>query len=146
MFLAGNRGKGLNNSEMRHRNLRYRIISDTLIALAQRARPAAFATLSPAVAVVVSGDPFFDSQRDRLVELSTRYRVPAIYQWKEFAEIGGLISYGTNITNAYFQAGVYTARILMPIKFYQVINLKTAKALDITIAPSLIATADGVIE
>jgi putative tryptophan/tyrosine transport system substrate-binding protein len=118
---------------------------------------AAFATLSPAIAVVVSGDPFFDSQRDRLVELSTRYRVPAIYQWKEFAEIGGLISYGTSITNAYFQAGVYTARILkgqkpadlpvlQPDKFELTINLKTAKKLGLIVPQTLLLSADAVIE
>jgi len=108
-------------------------------------------------AVLVAASPFFDTKREKIISLAAQHRLPAMYQFREYAEAGGLISYGPNLTDSYKQAGIYAGRILrggkpadlpvqQPTRFEMVINLKTAAKLGLVIPNIMQLLADEVIE
>jgi putative ABC transport system substrate-binding protein len=108
-------------------------------------------------ATIIGSDPFFTNQRDQIIALAARYRIPAMYYVREFTLAGGLITYGASIADGYRQVGIYAGKILkgakpadlpilQPTKFELTINLKTAKALGLTVPVIMQMTADEVIE
>ncbi len=146
-------------SDLRTAALAVGVQLDILNASTDKEIEAAFASVvrQGMGGLVIGGDPFFTSRAEQLTGLALRHAVPAIFGWREFAMAGGLMTYGTSLADSFRLAGVYTGRILkgekpadlpvqQPTKFELVINLKTAKALGVTIPPVLLGTADEAIE
>jgi putative ABC transport system substrate-binding protein len=107
--------------------------------------------------LIVAQDILFNSRNDQIIALAARYRLPAVYNQREYPSAGGLISYGPNFADGYRQAGAYVGRVLkgerpedlpveQPTRFETVLNLRAAKALDLQVPSTLLATADEVIE
>jgi putative tryptophan/tyrosine transport system substrate-binding protein len=147
----------LSEAESAARNLSRQSV--VLKASTEQDLATAFARLAelPEKVLLVAADPFFNTRREKLIELAARGAVPAIYEFRDYPIAGGLMSYGISLTDAYRQVGLYAGRILrgekptnlpvvQPTKFELVINLKTAKTLDIEVPASLLAVADEVIE
>ena len=157
-----NAGNPTSESQTRDLQVAARALGIELLVLnasSERNIDAAFASFvqQRVNAVIIGADSLFVSRRDQLVGLAARHTMPAIYFLREFADIGGLMSYGASQTDAYRVAGGYTARILkgenpaalpvqQTVKFEFVINLQTARMLGLTVPPTVLATADEVIE
>jgi putative tryptophan/tyrosine transport system substrate-binding protein len=159
LFNPANPGVDLQLRDVREAAARIGVEVITFNANAEDEFEGIFATMAQRQvgALLVGGEPLFNSRRAHLIALAAQHRVPAIYEWREFALDGGLMSYGTVLADAYSQAGNYAGRILkgekpgdlpvvLPTKYQFVINLKTAKALGLTIPPGLLAIGDEVIE
>lgn len=130
-----------------------------LSASADRELEPAFARLvqQRLEALIVASDPFFNTRRAALVALASRHRVPAIYEFREFVEAGGLMSYGANLADGYRQVGLYSGRVLrgarpadlpvlQPTRFELAVNLATARGLGITFPPSVLVQADQLVQ
>jgi putative tryptophan/tyrosine transport system substrate-binding protein len=144
-------------AETAARALRLRLTTLTASSATEIEQAFALAHEKSIAAVLLGDDPFFYSNSEQLVKAAVRYRIPTMYYVRDFTDAGGLISYGPSFDEMAYQTGQYVGRILkgekpadlpvqQPTKFELVVNLKTAKALGITIAPSLLATANEVIE